>query len=79
MNLPIMPEQDPDTKEWLVPDSAEFVRKTGWVDGRFMVCTEIQGVTRFTSQALAITECLLLCELIRAAQEIEAKVSRTGC
>ena len=71
--LPIMPKLDPATNAWLVPDTAEFVQKTGWVNGRFVTCKKIEGVVRFRSKSLAITECYLLCQMIKTAQEIEAK------
>jgi hypothetical protein len=74
MNEPrMMPEFDPATNEWLVPDAAEFVKKTGWVHGRFVTCKEIEGVVRFKNKLVAITECRLLCQVIKAAQEIEEK------
>lgn len=71
--LPIMPKFDPATDEWLVPDSEEFMRKTGWVDGRFVTCKKIEGIVRFKSKLLAITECYLLCQTIKTAQELEDK------
>lgn len=56
---------------WEVPDAKEFVRKTGWVDGKFVVCGVIEGVVVYEELAMAEAEARMLLGIIRAAQEIE--------